>query len=132
MDPEQELTAWCEAQLISLRGNRALIRKTMSEMEERPELAPCACAGPQNATRQLRGYVQRLADEGRVDADCPVDAAAAMLLGVVFSDAMWRDTLPEICPQPAEEAARRYARLFLRAIGASPARVRHTSAERTA
>ena len=117
VDPELELTSWCDAQMKHLRGNRSLIRKTMAEMEERPELGPCACAGPRLASHTLRAYIERLCRGELVDADCPAEAASTMLLGVVFSDAMWRDTMPEVFPQPADDAPRLYARLFLKAIG---------------
>src|SRR5712671_6958296 len=36
-DPERELTMWSEAFLQHLRLRSAIIRKTMSEIEERPE-----------------------------------------------------------------------------------------------
>jgi AcrR family transcriptional regulator len=115
--PEQEVAAWCEATMRHLRSNRALIRKTLSELEERPELTPCASMGPTCAARDLRAYIQHLCDAGLIDGDCPAEAASAMLLGAVFGDAMNRETMPEIFPYPVEDAPRLYAELFLRAIG---------------
>lgn len=44
------------------------------------------------------------------------EAAGAMLMAAVFSDAMGRDMRPELYPQPAERAAVLYVRLFLRAV----------------
>ena len=43
-------------------------------------------------------------------------AAGAMLLGALFGDAMGRDVLPALYPQPAESAPAVYVRLFLRSI----------------
>jgi AcrR family transcriptional regulator len=121
-DPLRELTLWCGAHLEHLRASRALTRKMMSELEERPAIAPCAGSGPTCAALELRGYLERLARAGLAPAGDPT-AAVAMLLGTLFSDAMGRDIWPNVFPQPATSAPRKYARLFLRAIGvpAAPA-----------
>src|SRR5215207_6281921 len=44
-DPEAELTHWAAGVLAHLRTQRSFIRKTMSELEERPELGPCLATG---------------------------------------------------------------------------------------
>lgn len=44
-------------------------------------------------------------------------AAGAMLVAVLFSDAMGREMMPELYPQPADRAPALYVRLFLRAVG---------------
>src|SRR6185369_7759719 len=41
LDPELEMTEWCTAVLGHLRENRALIRTSFGEIEERPEAAVC-------------------------------------------------------------------------------------------
>jgi hypothetical protein len=41
-----------------------------------------------------------------------------MLLGALFSDAMGRDLMPHMYPHSPEAAARAYALLLLKAIGA--------------
>jgi AcrR family transcriptional regulator len=116
-DPERELTLWCAAQLAYLRGARSMIRKTMSEIEEHPELGDCASSGPECAARALRMYLHRLRRRRLIDADVDVGAASAMLLGALFSDAMGRDLMPHMYPQSPEAAARAYARLLLKALG---------------
>ena len=116
-DPERELTLWCRGQLAHLRASSALIRKTMSEAEERPELSSCAVDGPTRASQQLTAYITRLRRQGRTSGEFPTQAAAAMLLGALFADAMGRDMMPQIFPQPTEAAPRIYTRLFLRTIG---------------
>ena len=40
-----------------------------------------------------------------------------MLMGAIFADAMGREMMPDVYPQPAEKAAQMYTRLLLRAIG---------------
>jgi hypothetical protein len=44
-------------------------------------------------------------------------AAGAMLMAALFGDAMGRDMMPDLYPQPPERAAALYVRVFLRAIG---------------
>jgi AcrR family transcriptional regulator len=120
VDPEREIERWSAGQLTHLRVNRSVIRKTMGDLEERPELADCASEGPTCAHRDLTRYLHRLQGAGFIDDDVPTGAAAAMLLGALFADAMGRDAMPEIFPQPAEEAPLMYAQLFLRAIRCRP------------
>jgi AcrR family transcriptional regulator len=122
--PERELTAWATAELADLREHRTLIRKTMSEIEERPELAPTVTAGWQACDMALHAYTGRLRDAGFIDPAIPdgdVFAAGAMLLGALFGDAMGRDVLPALYPQPAEAAPSIYVRLFLRSIACGAA-----------
>lgn len=45
-----------------------------------------------------------------------------MLMSAMFGDAISRDIMPSAFPQPAEEAPAKYVRVFLRALGVSPAR----------
>jgi len=41
----------------------------------------------------------------------------AMLMGAIFADAMGRDMMPDVYPQPAAKAGEMYTGLLLRAIG---------------
>jgi len=119
VDPERELSAWCDAQLTHLRAARSMIRKAMGELEEHPEMAPCMSEGTQYAFRELLDYVGRLDRErlGVGITESEVSTAAAMLISVLFADAMGREMMPALYPQPESDAAALYARLFLRAIG---------------
>ena len=119
VDPEAELTAWVGAQLAFLRERRSIIRKTMSEVEERPQFIDCVREGPQCAHRELSRYLAVLVDRGLVDA-ADLGTAIAMLMGAIFSDAMGREIIPENFPQPVAAAPRSYARVFLRAVGHRP------------
>jgi hypothetical protein len=40
-----------------------------------------------------------------------------MLMGAIFADAMGRDMMPDVYPQPEQKAAQMYTRLLLRAVG---------------
>ena len=117
VDPLAEITAWVAAQLGFLRERRSLIRKTMSEVEERPHLIECVREGPECAHRALKGYLEALVDRGWIEESPDLRAAIAMLMGAVFSDAMGREMIPENFPRPIATAPAAYARLFLRAIG---------------
>ena len=116
-DPERELTRWAAAHLEHLRDVRSLIVKTLSELEERPELAECAKQGPMCSYQLIRDYLGRLKARGFVDANLDVEAVAPILLGTLFADAVGREFLPELHPIPVEEAAVVYTRHFLRGIG---------------
>jgi hypothetical protein len=69
----------------------------------------------------LDDYVAALQRLGRADANADPFGAVTMLISSVMGDAMGRPMAPDSFP-PAEEAARRYVRCFLRAIGAGPCR----------
>jgi AcrR family transcriptional regulator len=116
-DPERELTAWCDAQLAHLRAARSMIRKAMGEIEEHPEMAPCMSEGTQCAFRELREYGMKLKHRGAAISDAEVHAAAAMLISALFADAMGREMMPTLYPQPETDAAALYTRLFLRSVG---------------
>jgi hypothetical protein len=116
-DPTQELTRWC-AQLIEyLRGHAHLIRKTIAEADERPDAACAACEGPNTAGASLAIYVARLQEAGLASADTDVHTTVSMFMSAMFGDALYRDIMPQVFPQPVEAAAAKYVQTFLRAVG---------------
>lgn len=117
-DPERELALWADGHLRHLTANRSLIRTSMGEFEEHPYVRSAASDAPRRVGSELTGYLQRLRERGVVRSDCDLHAAAALLMGAIFSDAMGRDMTPERFPFPLEDAARLYVGLFLRAVGA--------------
>lgn len=116
-DPQAELTAWIQASLDRVREVRPLLVHSMGEMEERPEAQEFACRGREMVHQAITSYVHRLQLAGFASSDADADAAAVMLMGTVMSDAIARHFVPGVYP-PLDEAAARYARCFLRAIGA--------------
>jgi hypothetical protein len=138
VDPEAELTAWCSNHLEFLRARRSFIRKAMSELEERPQGAPCATEPALCAAVELREYMRQLEAHGFVRWDnCRpgernelAHAAAAMLMNAIFADAMAREMMPEMYPQPVDRAPAMYVRLFLCAIGAAEPTKRTSAARR--
>ena len=91
----------------------------MGELEERPELACHATAAPVRLTNELTSYFRRLSEKSPASEEFDANVAANMLLGSLFHDAMGRDMMPEIFITPASEAAGKYVRMILRAVGAS-------------
>jgi len=122
LDPELEMTEWCTAVLGHLRENRALIRTSFGEIEERPEAAVCMCEGPNCAAMLLTDYVLRLQSLGLAAEDGDIPTAVSMLMSALFGDAISRDVMSSTFPQPADEAPARYVRVFLRALGVAPVR----------
>ena len=116
LDPEGELTAWSESFMQHLRLRNSMIRKTMGEIEERPEMSECASYVPRRASNELCLYLTELKRQGAA-TDFDPKTAAAMLMGSIFADAMGRDMMPDVYPQPQDKAAQMYSRLLLRAIG---------------
>ena len=117
INPSDELTTWSESFIQHLRLRSSIIRKTMSEMEERPDMCSFAGHVPRQASAQLCEYLTALRAAGLAKADFEPKTAAAMLMGAIFADAMGRDMMPDVYPQPENQAAHMYSSLLLRAIG---------------
>jgi AcrR family transcriptional regulator len=117
VDPERELTEWGNAYIQHMRLRSSIIRKTMGEIEERPEMSECATYIPRRASSELCLYFMALKRDGWVTEKFDAKSAAAMLMGAIFSDAMGRDMMPDVFPQPEEKAAQTYTRLLLRSLG---------------
>jgi len=120
-DPEAEITRWCAAVLGHMSDNRSLLRKSIGELEERPDAAASMCEGPNCAGMMLTEYIVRLQGAGIVAGDADVETGVAMLMSSLYGDALMRDIVPASFPQPAETAVARYVRTFLRSVGVRPA-----------
>jgi AcrR family transcriptional regulator len=116
-DPVKELTRWCATVLEYLRGHAHLIRKTIAEAEERPDAACAACEGPNSAGHSLVLFVEHLREEGLADPDADVETAVSMFMSAMFGDALYRDVMPHVFPQPVEAAPEKYVTTFMRAVG---------------
>ena len=119
-DPPAELLAWARAGYAHLRRHAAMIRTTLGELAEAPDAARCVAGPPVKVHDELLAYLYRLRDQGMADAGWDPDAAANMLMGTLFADAIARDAVPERYGYPENEAPERYITLFLRAIGVRP------------
>jgi AcrR family transcriptional regulator len=117
VDPRAELTAFATSHLARLRAARTLIRKCMGESTEHPEIMSFVADRPVHVRDQLRSYLERALQRGLLNAGADLDAAAVMLTGVLFADAMGRDIMPALFRYTDDEAPRLYVDLLLRALG---------------
>ena len=117
VDPERELTDWSESFIQHLRLQSSIIRKTMGEIEERPDMCEYATDVPRRASSDLCHYLTALKRQGMATEEFEPRTAAAMLMGSIFSDAMGRDMMPDVFPQPEGKAAHKYTQLLLQALG---------------
>lgn len=132
VDPQRELAAWSEAFINHLRLRSSMIRKTMSEIEEHPEIGICASHVPRRASADLCAYLDALKREGLASEEFDSKTAAAMLMGAIFGDAMGRGMMGDIYPEPADKAASMYATFLLRAVGVGEdSGTRSTGSKRT-
>jgi AcrR family transcriptional regulator len=117
-DPRAELLHWCRGHHRELYKVRALIRRSMGEFDEHPDnCAQCMQASVRIAN-ELVSYLGRLRGLGLTSGDWDARAAAAMLMGAIFSDALGRDTMPERYPYSMRDAVEKYVDLLLSAVGA--------------
>ncbi len=120
VDPWNELHVWCEGHAVALREMRAMIRKTMADLHEHPEMGPHLCRGQTPHFNELVTYAKRVVAKYPSAAGADVVTACSMLFSALFGDAMGRDIVPDVYPQPEHEATARYVRVFLRALGVPP------------
>lgn len=116
-DPLTELLAWAGSHINDMRGRQALIRTCMGEFAEHPGLFVPENSGPVRAARALAQYLRRLRQRGLAQAEFEPRAAAALLIGTLFADAMGRDMMPDLYANEPDQALREYVTLFLRGIG---------------
>ena len=117
-NPMAELLAWAGSHITDMRGSQALIRTCMGEFAEHPGLFVPENSGPVRAARALTQYLTRLRQRGLARAEFDPAAAAALLIGTLFADAMGRDIMPDLYANQPDMALKEYIALFLRGIGA--------------
>lgn len=116
-DVATEIRTWVRGELAHLTRLRSIIRTSLGEVEERPEIIPMIGEKPRAVILGITAYVEQLQREGRASPDVDARTAALTFFGSLFADAMGRDVMPELYHDSLEESADRYATLFLRAIG---------------
>jgi AcrR family transcriptional regulator len=116
-DPATELRSWVRDELTHLTRLRSIIRTSLGEVEERPEIIPLIGEKPRDVILGLSAYLEQLQREGRASPDFDPRTAALTFFGSLFADAMGRDVMPDLYHDSVEESAEQYATIFLRAIG---------------
>jgi AcrR family transcriptional regulator len=121
-EAEGELIAWSAAHLEALREARGIVRQFFADLEEHPDMAGAVCEEQKAHFDGLVAYARHLAPPATAAEEDEVRAACALLLGAIFADAMGRDVVPTVYPQPESTAAPHYVRAFLRALGVGRSR----------
>lgn len=116
-DPPAELFAWAISTYRHWYGGRHLVSKVLGDLVEHPELSPDVCDEPSCKHAMLSAYLGRMRERGLATGDFVPDAAAGMLIGAVFSHAIWRDHFvkPDL-PAP-EDIITGYVHLLLASVG---------------
>ena len=120
-DPAAELNAWAWSIYQHWYQGRELISRVMGDLIEHPVLAPDICEEPGSEHAMLSRYLDRMRELGLARGSFHADAAAGLLLGALFTHAIWRDHFEdENLPAP-EIVIREYVALLLGAVGAEGA-----------
>lgn len=117
VDPGRELNEWCAGHATALREMRSTIRKTMADREEHPDMGPHLCQEQTAHFNELVVYATRLVTRFPSVRDADVETSCSMLFSALFGDAMGRDIVPMVYPQPEQGATARYVQAFLRSLG---------------
>lgn len=116
-DVERELVEWSTSHLTYMRGIRTVIRRTMAELDEHPEMRGVIAEAKAPYLHQLYEYAAKVRPpEGPEETDL-LRTACTMLSSSLFADALGRDVVPAAYPEPAEDAARKYVQVFLAFLG---------------
>jgi AcrR family transcriptional regulator len=126
-DPVRELTEWCGSHLRDMHARAPLIRTALAELVERPGLVTPEVSCPTQAVSALTAYLGRLKQLELASAPFDERVAATMLMGVLFSDAIGRDIVPQMFANEPDDALRDYVVLFLRGIGVETSAKRRRS-----
>jgi AcrR family transcriptional regulator len=123
VDPRAELTEWATVVVGYIEARCPMIRKCMGELNERPSMSEYALSAPIKATKDLCAYFRQMRIAGFTDVEFDEIAAASMLIGALFHDAMGRTVMAEALP-PRETAPAQYVDLLLRGIGVEKSSVK--------
>ena len=116
--PERELIDWCREHHQRMYQLRTLIRTCMADHLEHPDRNSPTLKLPVQINNELYEYLLRVRAGGLAAGTWDARAAANMLMGALFSDAMGRDAMPERFPTTPEVAIAQYVKLLLAALGA--------------
>jgi AcrR family transcriptional regulator len=121
-NPRVELTAWAREHYRDLLHSRSIIRTTVGEFDGHPEISSWVQQATDPLAKDLTAYLERSRALGLAHGGWDAQAAAAMLIGTLFGDALWRDITPQRFLYAGTAAPEMYVTLFLRAIGAQAGR----------
>ena len=117
-NPEQELYAWAMDTFTQWHEERHMLCRVMGDLVEHPEIAPEICERPKDEHGKVSRYLERMRELGLATGDFVADAAAGLLMGAIFTHAVWRDHFADPDLPPVEQVIREYVSLVLRSVGA--------------
>ncbi len=120
VDPPSELYNWAHATVHHWHEARHLIFRVMGDLLEYPALAPDVCREPAAHHERLSAYLRRMQERGLTSHEFVPEAAAGMMLGSVFSHAVWREHLKDRDMPPLDVIVQHYVQLLLNAVGYKP------------
>jgi AcrR family transcriptional regulator len=128
-DVEAELTRYCQANLEFMRQIRFMIRKTMAELDERPEMGAFVAEQKTHHFQHLVNYVTKVRKPRTAAEADDLRTACTMLMTSLFSDAVGREVVPAMYPTPMRDAARKYVRVFLKLLDVNDDEAKHQRAD---
>lgn len=117
-NPEAELTSWCAGEIARLRGAAGLLRQCFAESALKRGHTREAGSVVAHRAEVLMAYIKRLERIAPLDStDEDREDAVIALVSMLTSDALGRESMPQVYTTSRIDAPQRYARFFLRAIG---------------
>ncbi len=113
---ERELVVWSAAHLDCMRAMRTVIRRTMAELDEHPDMRTVISDAKAPYLNQLFDYMCQVVPPDSEAERLHLRAACTMLTSSLFADAIGRDVVPAAYPSSLEDAAQLYVRAFLAAV----------------
>jgi AcrR family transcriptional regulator len=115
--PYAELVRWARDHYRRLSQRAPMIRACLGESNEHPEMMQRVSHGPVRVGGELRRYLSQLCEGQEKNGSRGVDVAAGMLMSMLFTDAIGRESMPQLFPIAVRDAPARYAEFVLRALG---------------
>lgn len=117
-DPVEALTTWVANTGARLASSKGLIRASMEQLHEHPELCVQSQEAPTRIRLSLAGWFDQLRADGLARGDWDAVDVAKLLMGGMFGEVMRPDAPPSRTPEDLRAIAGAFARLVLRAVGA--------------
>lgn len=120
-DLRAELIGWSLGMHAHAIRHAKMIRTSLAEFEEHPDLAPVTCDGAIQAMDDVVRYLTRARALGLIANEGSLEAATVMLMNTIVLDGITWDIIPRRVPVTPNEAVGNFVDLILRSLGATVA-----------